>query len=88
MDHHTSSSIDHLVSIRESAPQKVLDIPSRVVGVVPQTIELHDSGNTISALLPTVEATDFCAASGLGGPTIVDSVETLREEVLKCLRAR
>lgn len=87
-NNQSPSSIDHLVSIRQSAPQKVLDIPSLAVGVAREKVEIQIPDDSTSASMVTAEATEFCAASGMREPIVVETVEPLRNELSKRLNAR
>lgn len=77
------TSIDHLVSIRQSAPQKLLDLPGVVVGI--NTGEPEGSTASAKDIEPKAgqEAIDFCTASGLGTPLSISTVEPLRAELTK-----
>lgn len=81
------TSIHQLVSLRETASQKLLDLPTVVVGIpdekmvkqLPADNEPHPA---------TQKALDFCAAAGLNAPLVIDSLEPLRSELSRRITAR
>ncbi|KAK9893926.1 hypothetical protein P389DRAFT_198662 [Cystobasidium minutum MCA 4210] len=85
-DTHPPSSIDYLVSIRETASQKLLDMPSLVVGLIASSDESEKQGASRSKeVAPGIsqEAVDFCTAARLASPLLISSMEALRPELAK-----
>lgn len=82
-EENRSTSIDHLISIRQSAPQKLLDLPGLVIGIITSEAEKGASPSPDIELKATQEAVDFCTASGLGTPLSISTVEPLRAELAK-----
>lgn len=80
------SSIDYLMSSRESAPSKLLDVPSLVVGFRPGTL----SEKTPESIVweASQEAIDFCIAARLDPPLLVGSLEILKTGLAKRANAR
>lgn len=77
------TSIDCLVFIRQSAPQKILDLPGLAVGVSTSESEKGTPSSQDIELRASQEAVDFCSASGLGVPLPLTTVEPLRAEMAK-----
>lgn len=82
-DEQQPSSIDYLVSIRESAAQKLLDLPSLIVGVASEKAEKGNPTEDSLSVPATRKALDFCSAAGLGAPLVLSSPEPLHAELLR-----